>query len=153
MPLNLENFKHPYLATDIVIEYQDKRKSGIILIQRRNPPLGLAIPGGFAEYKLSLEENAVKEAKEETGLDVTIENPEHPLCILSSPNRDPRAHIIAVVYIAKGFGILKAGDDAKSASLYSIEEIENLLQRNSFVMDHNKIIGEYLKYLGIKNLA
>lgn len=136
--------KFPLIATDIIIEYSNGIKEGIILIERKYPPLGLALPGGHAEYGLTLEENAIKESLEETGLEVIIQNPEHPLCVFSSPIRDPRYHIISATYIAKGRGILKAGDDAKEAKLYSIDEIK--LLKKSLVFDHNRIIDEYLRF-------
>src|SRR3989338_5140826 len=91
--------KRPLVATDIVIEYNDGIKDGIILITRKNFPPGLALPGGFAEYGLTLEENAQKEALEETGLEIKVKNPEHPLCIKSQPHRDPRRHVISVTYV------------------------------------------------------
>lgn len=138
--------KFPLIATDIIIEYNDGIKDGIVLIQRKYHPLGLAIPGGHAEYGLTLEENAIKESLEETGLEVKIKNPEHPLCVFSLSTRDPRGHIISVTYIATGKGILKAGDDAKEAKLYSLEEVKAL--KNSLVFDHSRIIDEYLRYKG-----
>ena len=119
--------KRPLVATDIVIEYNDGIKDGIILITRKNFPPGLALPGGFAECGLNLGQNAQKESREETGLEVVIKDSENPLLILSDPDRDPRAHIISVAYAAKGYGILRAGDDAKTATLYSINEIMGLL--------------------------
>lgn len=133
----------PFLSTDIIIEYNDGTKDGIILIERKYHPLGLALPGGHAEYGLTLEENAIKESLEETGLEIKIRNPEHPLCVFSSPIRDPRCHMVSVTYIAIGYGILKAGDDAKEARLYSLDEVKSL--KNSLVFDHSRIIEEYLK--------
>ena len=144
-------YKNPSPTTDIIIEYYDGKKEGVVLIERKNPPYGLAIPGGFAEYGLSLEDNAIKEAKEETGLDIILENPEHPLCVHSKPDRDPRGHMISIAYIAKGYGILKGGDDAKGARIYSIDEILELTNNNNLAFDHADILREYLiyrKYLG-----
>src|SRR3989339_1687096 len=117
MPIQEEIIRHrnPFPATDIIIEYNDGLKEGIVLIARRNPPYGLALPGGFAEWGLSLEENAIKEAKEETGLEVILESPTKPLCVRSDPSRDPRSHIISITYVGKGYGELLAGDDAKDA--------------------------------------
>jgi ADP-ribose pyrophosphatase YjhB (NUDIX family) len=143
-----QNYRSPFLATDIIIEYDNGRKKGIVLVTRKNPPYGLAIPGGFAEWGLTLEQNAIKEAREETGLEVIIENPEHPLCVRSSPCRDPRGHMVSVTYIAKGIGTLNAGDDAKSAALYSIDELIPLAKSNHLVFDHSEILKEYLHYRG-----
>jgi cytidyltransferase-like protein len=134
---------NPIPATDIIIEYNDGTKDGIVLVERRNPPFGLALPGGFAEHGISLENNARKEAKEETGLDIIIENPEHPLCVHSDPKRDPRAHMVSVTYIAQGQGVLKGGDDAKNAALYSVDELVNLVRKGKIVFDHDRAIMKY----------
>lgn len=154
-----KKYKNPIPTTDIIIEYMDEKsgekssensdgkKEGIVLITRKNPPHGLAIPGGFAELGLSLEENAIKEAKEETGLNITIENPNRPF-VYSSPKRDPRGHMISNTYIAKGHGILKAGDDAKDARVYSVSELIALLGKEELVFDHEKILRDYLEYKG-----
>jgi ADP-ribose pyrophosphatase YjhB (NUDIX family) len=139
----------PLIATDIIIEYNDGKKQGIVLIERRDFPYGIAIPGGMAEVGLTLEQNAVKESKEETGLEVVIENPEQPLCVHSDPNRDPRAHVVSVTYIGRGQGVLKAGDDAKIARLYSIDEVVNMLGKEMFAFDdHENIIRKFLVYRG-----
>ncbi|MBS3122705.1 NUDIX domain-containing protein [Candidatus Woesearchaeota archaeon] len=172
-----KKYKNPIPTTDIIIEYADETKDdvtkkgvgkkGIVLITRKNPPHGLAIPGGFAELGLSLEENAVKEAKEETGLDITIENPNRPF-VYSDPKRDPRGHIISNTYYAKGHGVLKAGDDAKTARVYSIGECIELIGKGTLregnvregergkenkeevklAFDHEKILRDYLEYKG-----
>ena len=104
---DIQGYRNPIPTTDIIIEYQNGKKQGIILITRKNPPFGYAIPGGFAEHGLSYEENARKEAKEETYLDIIIENPGRPW-VYSDPGRDPREHITSNTYIAKGFGKLEA---------------------------------------------
>ncbi|MFH1637087.1 MAG: NUDIX hydrolase [Candidatus Woesearchaeota archaeon] len=143
-----KGYRKPFLATDIIIEYNDGQKEGIILITRKNPPHGIAIPGGFAEYGLSLEENALKEAREETGLGIILENPENPFCVHSNPDRDPRSHVISVVYIARGQGELCAGDDAKTATLYTIEELLGLLGSGELVFDHERILLKYLEFRG-----
>jgi ADP-ribose pyrophosphatase YjhB (NUDIX family) len=141
--------RNPFPATDIIIDYFDGQKQGIVLIERENEPHGLAIPGGFAEYGISLEDNAIKEAKEETNLDIELLNPEHPLCVHSGPDRDPRAHIFSITYIAKGHGILRAGDDAKrhSARVYSIPELSDLVTNHASefaFFDHTRALKEYL---------
>jgi 8-oxo-dGTP diphosphatase len=137
--------KNPIPTTDIIIEYNDEKenKNGIVLIDRKNPPYGLAIPGGFAENQITLEDNAIKEAKEETNLDIVIQNKNRPF-VYSNPNRDPRGHMIANVYIAKGYGELKAGDDAKDARVYTKNELKKLIQNNELVFDHAKILNNYL---------
>lgn len=150
MPINIKSYPTPKPAIDIIIEHNDGKKEGIVLIQRKYPPLGIAIPGGFAELNISYEENAVKEAKEETNLDVILENPEQPLCVLSDPKRDPRYHITSTTYIGKGIGMLKGGDDAKVARLYSIKEVIDLIEKDKLVFDHAKILRKYLEYKNLR---
>lgn len=145
----VNGYRNPIPTTDIIIEYTDGKKSGIVLITRKNPPYGIAIPGGFAEWGLSLEENAAKEAMEETGLEIMLESPEKPLCVHSSPGRDPRSHIMSVTYVARGIGRLHAGDDAASAKLYSIDEVVDLIRRNALAFDHGKALRKYLEHRGI----
>ncbi|MFW5746059.1 MAG: NUDIX domain-containing protein [Nanoarchaeota archaeon] len=145
----LQRFRNPFPTTDLIIEYNDGRREGIVLIERRNPPLGLALPGGFAEYGLSLEDNALKEAKEETNLEVILENPGHPLCVRSSPDRDPRAHMISIAYVGRGYGQLCAGDDAKRAHLYTFDQARQLVEKEALVFDHTEILKEYFAYRGM----
>lgn len=136
--------RYPIPTTDLIIEYDDGKKEGIVLITRKYPPYGIALPGGFAEKGLSLAQNAAKEALEETNLEIVIENEDVPLCVRSNPNRDPRDHMISVAYIAKGYGELKSGSDAKTANLYSISEVKDLLRTVPFAFDHDKILAKYL---------
>src|SRR3989344_1153707 len=140
--------RNPYPTTDIIIEYAQGGVEGIVLIERKNYPHGIALPGGFYEWGLTPEENAIKEAKEETGLDILIEDPLHPLCVRGSPTRDPRGHMLSLAYIAKGSGILRAGDDAKAARLYPIDEVLRIVQEHKLVFDHEEIVKEYLKVRG-----
>lgn len=135
----------PYIATDIIIEYSHRGKNGIVLIERKNSPHGLALPGGFAEYGLALEENAAKEAKEETNLDVKILVENHPFMVLSQPDRDPRAHVISSVYIGQGVGTLKGGDDAKEARFYTLPEIWEMIPKNVWAFkDHAHILRSFI---------
>lgn len=127
----MKEFKNPFPTTDIIIRY----KAGIVLIERRNPPYGWAIPGGFVDYGESLEDAAVREAKEETDLDVRLVRQFHSY---SDPERDPRSHTIATVFIADGEGELKAGDDAKEAGIFNKDTLpENI------VFDHRDILEDY----------
>ncbi len=136
----------PYLATDIIIEYPCNGKPGLVLIERKNPPHGLALPGGFAEYGISLEDNACKEASEETGLSLILRA--SPLAVKSDPSRDPRGHVISVVYVAKGSGKVRAGDDAARARVYSIDDVIDLVKKDAFAFDHADILRQYLKEEG-----
>ncbi len=151
-----KEYKGPYSATDIIIRYTQHFpwndyelgcKSGIILIERKNYPHGLALPGGMAE-RITYVENAIKEAKEETGLDVVIDEPYHrPFSVLSDINQDPRAHISSICYTGVGYGVLRAGDDAKKADLYTFGEVTELLgqpERWAFI-HHQEIIRLYVE--------
>jgi len=138
-PEKVKPFRNPFPTVDVIIEYEGK----IVLIERKNPPYGYALPGGFVEYGETLEECAIREAKEETGLDV--EDLELLSCY-SDPKRDPRFHTITTVFVAKGKGTLKAGDDAKRAFLVSIDQIP----WDNLCFDHGKILKDYLDCLNRK---
>jgi 8-oxo-dGTP diphosphatase len=127
-------FRNPLVTVDIVIEIND----GIVLIERKNPPHGWALPGGFVDYGESLEATAVREAKEETSLDVKLYEQFHTY---SDPDRDPRHHSITTVYIAKGTGIPKAEDDAKRMGVFTEQALPAPI-----VFDHEKIIADYFQY-------
>ena len=123
--------RNPFLTVDLIIEYNE----GLILIKRKNPPEGWALPGGFVDYGETLESAAKREAKEETGLDVKLIRQFHAY---SDPKRDPRHHTITIVFIAKADGKLKAGDDAKEIGTFK----ENTLPDN-VAFDHREILTDY----------
>jgi 8-oxo-dGTP diphosphatase len=143
----LSPFPPTFCTSSLIIEYRQGAKEGIILIRRGNEPHKgkLALPGGFLEERLDLGENGVKEAKEETGLEISIEDPNHPFCVKSHPDRDPRAHIVDHIYIAKGRGTLVAGDDAAGAKLYTLVEVATFVRNRQLAFDHGEILGEYLE--------
>ncbi len=120
----------PRLTVDIIIELGGK----VVLIERANEPYGWAIPGGFVDYGESLEQAAVREAKEETGLDVTLLK---QLGAYSDPKRDPRQHNVSVVFIARADGAPVGGSDAKNAELFGAQNLPAL------VFDHEKILKDY----------
>ena len=140
---------NPIPTTDVIIEYNDGLKEGIILIDRINLPYGLAIPGGYAEYGKSFEKNAIKEAEEETGLEVILLD-NKPLCVQSDPDRDPRGHMASIVYLARGTGELKKGifDDARDPTLYSLDEVAELIKSRKLAFDHGEILQKYLVHRG-----
>ena len=131
--------KTPYLATDGIVEiYDDSQKFlGIVLIQRKNPPLGLALPGGFVDVGESVEHAVVREMKEEISLDVAIKK---LLGVYSDPSRDERFHTASVVYVCKAYGSPVGADDAKEAMLVKLQDLE--LDKLAF--DHAKILQDYL---------
>ncbi|HBE45466.1 MAG TPA: NUDIX hydrolase [Deltaproteobacteria bacterium] len=128
------NIRTPLLTVDNIIRY----RGGIVLIERKNPPSGWALPGGFVDTGESLEEAAIREAKEETSLDVTLVEQFH---VYSKPGRDPRFHTVTVVFIADGKGTLKGKDDARKAEVFT--EV-TLPQKIAF--DHRTIIEDYFAY-------
>jgi len=123
---------NPKLTVDIIIEVGDK----IVLIERANEPPGFALPGGFVDYGESLETAAVREAKEETGLDVKLIG---QLGAYSDPERDPRQHNISVIFLATADGAPRGADDAKSAALFGKNDLPQL------AFDHAKILADYFK--------
>ncbi|MEW6068400.1 MAG: NUDIX hydrolase [Nitrospirota bacterium] len=123
--------KNPLPTVDIII----KNNNGIILIKRKNPPEGWALPGGFVDYGETLEQAAIREAKEETGVDVELIRQFHAY---SDPKRDMRHHTITIVFIAKAKGIPVAGDDAKEIGIFNKD---NMPERIAF--DHRDIINDY----------
>ncbi|MFH0774515.1 MAG: NUDIX hydrolase [bacterium] len=134
--------KHPYPTVDIIIKIND----GILLIKRKNPPFGWALPGGFVDYGESLEDAAVREAREETGLDVKLFSQFHTY---SDPNRDQRMHTISTVFIAKAEGEPKPGDDAKDLAIFQKDSLPE-----EMAFDHKKILEDYLditKFFTAKN--
>lgn len=137
--------RNPYPTVDAIVEYEKDGKKGIILIERKNKPLGYALPGGFVDYGLSLEENVIKEVKEETGLKFVPEKTNHPFCTRSSPDRDPRAHMISVVYVGKGTGVIKPDpkEDAKAAHFIPYDSLKIVLELLPFAFDHKDILYEY----------
>jgi ADP-ribose pyrophosphatase YjhB (NUDIX family) len=122
---------HPLLTVDIIIEYE----AGIILIERKNPPLGWALPGGFVDYGETVEAAAMREAKEETGL--TLKNLQQ-FRVYSDPARDPRGHTVSVVFTAKGIGIAQADTDAKTVKVFNEKSLPEAI-----AFDHRKILADY----------
>ena len=130
--------KTPFLTVDGIIElYKNDVFQGIVLIERLNKPLGLAIPGGFVDIGESVEDVLAREMKEETDLDVQIVS---LLNVYSEPSRDPRFHTASVVYICRAEGTPIGLDDAKEAIIYKKSEIPF----DKLVFDHAQILKEYL---------
>lgn len=123
----------PYVTVDIIIELPE----GIVLIERLNPPYGWALPGGFVDYGESVENAAIREAKEETNL--TLERLRQ-FGTYSDPHRDPRFHTVSTVFIAQGKGSPKSGDDAKTLKIVKKDDLLGL----EYVFDHKQVIKDYL---------
>jgi ADP-ribose pyrophosphatase YjhB (NUDIX family) len=128
-----KEYRNPLTTVDLIIEYRD----GIVLIKRKNPPYGWALPGGFVDYGESLEDAARREAKEETGLDVELIRQFHTY---SAPGRDPRFHTITTVYVARAAGDLIAGDDAGDVGVFPTNQLPD-----DIAFDHKEILDDYFK--------
>ena len=130
----IEVYQNPIPTVDIIIEIESR---GFVLIKRKNPPYGWAIPGGFVDYGESLEEAAIREAKEETNLDVTLARQFHTY---SDPKRDPRHHSISTVFIAKAKGKPQAKDDALEIGNFTPSNLPD-----EIAFDHRSILSDYFK--------
>jgi ADP-ribose pyrophosphatase YjhB (NUDIX family) len=139
----VEKYRNPFPTVDIIIEMTDQRPStrppesgpSVILIRRKNPPYGWAIPGGFVDYGESLESAARREALEETSLEVTLL---YQLGAYSDPARDPRHHTISVVFVARAAGTPKAADDAQAIGMFDQSTLPEPL-----AFDHHTILSDY----------
>ncbi len=131
----IEYYKNPTPTVDTVIELEG---GGIVLIKRKNEPVGWALPGGFVDYGESLEEAAVREAKEETSLDVTLVCQMHTY---SRPDRDPRQHTISTVFIATARGVPRAADDAAAIGVFTRDTLPEPI-----MFDHREILADYFEH-------
>lgn len=129
-----EPFRNPLPTVDIIIE----TRGGIVLIERENPPHGWAIPGGFLDWGESVEACALREAVEETGLAVHLEE---LFYVYSRPDRDPRHHTVTTVFIASADRRPVAADDAKNAGVFTPDTLPGPL-----VFDHGQILDDYFRY-------
>ncbi|MEW6136620.1 MAG: NUDIX hydrolase [Thermodesulfobacteriota bacterium] len=134
-------YRNPLPTVDIII-FVDR---GIVLIERANPPYGWALPGGFIDYGESAESAAVREAREETSLEVLNLR---QFRVYSDPHRDPRHHTLSVVFTAEGRGVPKAADDAKGIGVFAFESLPTPL-----AFDHSRIIEDYFASESESSLA
>jgi len=128
----------PSLTVDILIELSDRESFPLVLIERKYPPLGWALPGGFVDVGETLEQAAVREAKEETTLQVKLR------CLLgcySDPKRDSRGHTVSAVYIATAQGEPRAEDDAAAFGIFTPDAFPS-----NMAFDHGAILSDYLRY-------
>ncbi len=128
----------PILAADAIIELVNQSGRPIVLIERKNPPYGWAIPGGFVDVGETLEAAAIREAKEETTLDVELKG---LLGIYSNPKRDPRGHTVTTIYVTESSGTPIAADDAKSVGIFTLEDLPEPL-----AFDHAMALEDYRRY-------
>jgi len=128
---DVKRYRNPLPTVDIIIEIDDS----IILIERKNPPFGWALPGGFVDYSETLQDAAVREAMEETSLKVVDLQ---LLGCYSDPERDSRMHTISTVFVGRGVGTPCASDDAINLAIFKIESLPRQL-----CFDHAKILADY----------
>jgi len=127
----VETYRNPLPTVDIIMETE----GGVILVKRKNPPAGRALPGGFVDYGESLEAAAVREAREETSLEVELVR---QFGAYSDPARDPRHHTITVVFIGRAGGKPLAGDDASQIGVFTRNDLPEDL-----AFDHGQILKDY----------
>ncbi len=133
-----QGHRHPVPTVDIIIEViRDDGQPGVVLIERKNPPCGWALPGGFVDYGETLEQAAVREALEETSLEVKLE---YQLHTYSDPGRDPRGHTISTVFVASAQGEPRGRDDALRAAVFTAADIVSPL-----AFDHRRILTDYFR--------
>jgi 8-oxo-dGTP diphosphatase len=134
----MRKLETPYLSADIIIELLDHPGRPIVLIERKNPPYGWAIPGGFVDRGERVETGARREAREETGLEVVLTG---LLGVYSNPQRDPRFHTATAVYVAQAHGTPVAADDAKDFRIVPVDDLPKNL-----AFDHGLVLSDYLTY-------
>jgi len=129
-------YSNPVPTIDVIIEVGGEGgEKGVVLIYRKNDPKAWALPGGFVDYGETLEQAAVREAREETGLEIEAAEQFHTY---SDPRRDPRRHTISTVFIAKAKGRPRPGDDAERVGVFTTESLPP-----SLAFDHKKILEDY----------
>ncbi len=125
----------PAPTVDVVIQLPGDR---VVLVKRRNPPHGWALPGGFVDLGEPLAVAAAREALEETGLRVELTEQFHAY---SDPRRDPRRHTISTVFLGRAEGEPRGGDDAAEAVAFPWTALPDL------VFDHAEILADVRRYL------
>jgi 8-oxo-dGTP diphosphatase len=126
----------PSPTVDVVIALPGDR---VVLVRRKYPPPGWALPGGFVDVGETLEAAAVREAKEETGLDVTLVD---LLYVYSDPRRDPRRHTVSTVFLGRAVGEPKGADDADEAVAFGWAALPEPL-----AFDHGEILRDARRLL------
>lgn len=134
----------PALTADAIIRLDDDPHR-VVLVERANPPHGLALPGGFVDVGESAEHAAIREAREETGVEITLVR---LLGLYSEPDRDPRGHTASAVYVANGRGLPSAGDDAAGVRVVDVRDTSLEL-----AFDHARILRDYRNQFGLEGSA
>jgi 8-oxo-dGTP diphosphatase len=130
----MTEYRQPKLTVDVIIEMGDERQ--LVLVQRKNPPFGWALPGGFVDVGETVEEAARREALEETSLEVDLIRQFH---VYSDPKRDPRGHTVTVVFIGRAVGSPRGADDAVEAKAFPRDALPEGL-----AFDHGQVLNDYV---------
>lgn len=135
--IETKSYRNPSLAADaLVIRTTEKGWFEILLIERKNAPYGWAFPGGFVDYGEATDKAAIRELEEEVGL---IAKRAELICVASEPDRDPRQHVVSIVYLMHGVtGEPKAADDAKNFGWFDIRNLPEM------AFDHEEILKNNL---------
>jgi 8-oxo-dGTP diphosphatase len=134
----------PRLAVDCVVT---DAAGNIVLIKRKHEPFkdSYALPGGFVEAGETVENACKRELKEETNLEL---EDMQLVGVYSAPDRDPRGHVVSVVYTAKAdLSHLRAGDDAAQA------EVVREWRDCALAFDHRQIIEDAYKRLNERKIS
>ncbi len=129
-------YQNPTPTVDVIIELAD-RPGTVVLIERKHTPIGWALPGGFVDRGEWVADAAVREAKEETGLDIELTELFH---VYSDPARDARQHTMSTVFLAHAAGVPAGSDDAAAAGVFALDALPPL------VFDHATIVADYVAY-------
>lgn len=135
----VSKYRNPFPTADVIIYHPDR---GIVLVERGHAPLGMALPGGFVEEGETVEQAAVREMQEETGLSVELQG---ILGVYSDPRRDPRFHTMTITFVGKVADpdAIRAGDDAAQAAFYPLDRLPGPL-----CFDHARAVEHFRQYLG-----
>ncbi len=133
--MSAREYRNPIPTVDILIELADA-PGQLVFVERTHEPLGFALPGGFVDYGEWVADAAVREAKEETGLDIELVELFH---VYSNPARDPREHTMSTVFIARAAGTPVGGDDAARCIIAAPDAL-------TLVFDHATIVADYVEY-------
>jgi 8-oxo-dGTP diphosphatase len=145
----MAEYRNPKPTVDVLIELSTAEGPAVVLIARKNPPFGWAIPGGFVDEGECLEHAARREAEEETGLQVHLRELLH---VYSDPSRDPRLHTISAVFTASAEGEPVGADDAEEAAVIPLDALAAHLtsglgpQDKPFAFDHAQILQDWLRF-------
>lgn len=135
----------PTIAADTIIRLHGRAKGPIVLIRRKHPPHGWALPGGFVDCGETVAAAAVREAREETSCEVTLQA---LLGCYSNPDRDARGHTVSLVYIADTGDNPRAADDASDLAWFELDDLPQAL-----CFDHATILEDYRRYLATGEVA